>query len=233
MSVKSIPAAVFHNAQTRPDKPAYYAKIDGTWTPTSFATYAGEVRSAAKSLSALGLRKGETITILGFNRPEWIIADVAAMCIGSVAAGIYTTNSPAECKYIMEHAQTPVIFLEDAGQWAKIREVRGELPDLRTVVMMKGADPIDDEGVLSWEEFMALGENVDDSVVSDAIAALQPGDLATLIYTSGTTGPPKGVMLSVDNLYFTASRAVKLYRLSDSDTGISYLPLSHIAEQTF
>ncbi len=233
MSVKSIPAAVFHNAQTRPDKPAYYAKVDGAWKPTSFATYAGEVRSAAKSLSALGLRKGETITILGFNRPEWIIADVAAMCIGSVAAGIYTTNSPAECKYIMGHAETPIIFLEDEGQWAKIRAIRSELPALRTVVMMKGADPIDDAGVLSWEEFIAAGEGVDDAVVADAIAALQPGDLATLIYTSGTTGPPKGVMLSVDNLHFTASRAVKLFGLNDTDSGISYLPLSHIAEQIF
>jgi long-chain acyl-CoA synthetase len=233
MSVKSIPAAIFHNAQTRPDKPAYYAKVNGSWEPTSFARYAGEVRSAAKSLHALGLQKGQTITILGFNRPEWIIADVAAMCIGSVAAGIYTTNSPAECRYIMEHAETPVIFLENAGQWAKVREVRDQLPALRTVVMMKGADPIDDPNVLSWDEFMALGEDVDDSVVSDAIAALQPDDLATLIYTSGTTGPPKGVMLSVDNLYFTASRAIKLFGLNDTDSGISYLPLSHIAEQTF
>lgn len=233
MSAKSIPAAIFHNAQTRPDRPAYFVKQAGAWQSTSFATYAGEVRSAAKSLHALGISKGQTVNILGFNRPEWIIADVAAMCLGAVAAGIYTTNSPAECKYIISHSESPVIFLEDVEQWEKVNAVRDDLPDLNRVVMMKGADPIDDDLVLSWEEFMALGEDVEDSVVSDAIAALQPGDLATLIYTSGTTGPPKGVMLSVDNLYFTASRAVKLFDLNDSDLGISYLPLSHIAEQTF
>ena len=115
MSAKSIPAAIFHNAQTRPDKPAYFVKQAGAWQPTSFATYAGEVRSAAKSLHALGISKGQTVNILGFNRPEWIIADVAAMCLGAVAAGIYTTNSPAECKYIISHSESPVLFLEDVG----------------------------------------------------------------------------------------------------------------------
>ena len=233
MGFETIPHKVLKHGVDRAASPAYFERIDGTWAPTTWATYAQQVRSAAKSLIALGLQPGAAVTILGFNRPEWVILDVAAMAIGAVPAGIYTTNSPAECKYIINHSESPVILLEDEGQWAKIHEVKTELPALRHVVMMRGAPAIDDPLVMSWDEFMAKGADVPDDALTARLDSLEPDQLATLIYTSGTTGPPKAVMLSHDNLAWTAAGGVGAFGMNEQEKGLSYLPLSHIAEQMF
>lgn len=104
---------------------------------------------------------------------------------------------------------------------------------LEHVVMMKKAPPIDDEMVLSWDEFMAKAEEVPDSLIDERLGSLEMEQLATLIYTSGTTGPPKGVMLSHKNLARTAEKSISLIDMNADDTVVSYLPLSHIAEQMF
>ena len=154
------------------------------------------------------------------------------MAAGGVPAGIYTTNSPAECKYILGHSEAPIVLLEDADQWAKIEEIRSELPTLKHVVMMKGVE-IDDPMAMTWDEFMAKGSDVADSDLQSRLDSLEMDQLATMIYTSGTTGPPKAVMLSHDNLAWTAAQTVQMFSVTSADTTLSYLPLSHIAEQTF
>ncbi|MCP3973562.1 MAG: AMP-binding protein [bacterium] len=232
MAAETIPHKVLLNGQRSPGSPAYHVREDGTWKATSWGTYSEEVRTAAKALIALGLDVGQPVAILGFNRPEWVIFDVAAMAIGGVPAGIYTTNSPAECQYIIGHSEAPVVLLENEEQWLKINEVRAELPNLRHVVMMKGTE-IDDELVMSWDEFMAKGADATDDDLQSRLDSLEMDQLATLIYTSGTTGPPKGVMLSHDNLAWTAGQVVQMFSVVSSDTTVSYLPLSHIAEQIF
>src|SRR5262249_3989657 len=141
--------------------------------------------------------------------------------------------SPAEMQYIIAHAEASVVLLEDAGQWRKIEQERSRLPRLRHVVMMRATPPIDDPLVVGWDAFRARGEAVDDATFEQRLAALAPDQLATLIYTSGTTGPPKGVMLSHQNLSWTAQAAIDIFQARPSDALLSYLPLSHIAEQMF
>ncbi len=233
MPVETIASRVLHNGDFHGDEPAYYEKIDDAWVATTWRGYASEVIAVARSLLALGVLPGDTVNILGFNRPEWVIFDVGAMAAGAVPAGIYATNSPEECGYIIGHSRAPVVLVENEEQWAKVDEMRGKLPDLRHVVTMRPAGPIDDPLVMSWDEFLARGAEVEPSRVEERLAALHPNDAATLIYTSGTTGPPKGVMLSHDNLAWTASQAVHLFEIDASDFNVSYLPLSHIAEQVF
>jgi len=99
--------------------------------------------------------------------------------------------------------------------------------------MMRGAATIDAPLVLSWEEFLAKAEDVPDEEIDQRLASLQPDQLATLIYTSGTTGPPKGVMLSHNNLLWTAQAGQAMVETGPEDSSLSYLPLSHIAEQMF
>jgi len=228
----TVPHRLFQTAARTPDAAAYYVKSGGAWNPTSYAAYAAEIRAAARALVALGVPEGGTVSILGFNRPEWIVFDVAAMTIGAAPAGIYTTNSPDEVKYIIGHAESPVVLLENAMQWEKVKKVRGDLPNLKHVVMMKGAS-IDDPMVLTWEAFLARGAESTDAEVDRRLAALELNGLATLIYTSGTTGPPKAVMLSHQNLAWTAKTAIDMVGYQATDCSLSYLPLSHIAEQMF
>ena len=233
MAIDSIPARLFEQAAARPQAPAYHVRVSGTWEATSWADYAAAVRAAGKSLMALGLESGQTTCILGFNRPEWVITDLATMAVGSAPAGVYTTCSPEEVAYIVGHTEAPVVLVENHHQLEKVQEQWANLPALRTVVLMDGSPAVDDERVLTWSEFLARGEGVDDAAFQGRMDALEEDALATLIYTSGTTGPPKGVMLSHKNLAWTATTAVDIVSSHSGDASLSYLPLSHIAEQIF
>ncbi len=234
MRFDTIPHRLLTQAARRPSAPAYHVRVGGHWVATSYRRYAEEVRTVARALIGLGVPAGGTVCLLGFNRPEWAIVDLAAMMIGGVPAGIYTTCSADEVQYIVHHAEASVVLVEDAAQLAKLEARRASLPHLRHVVLMRGATaPAGTSlAVLSWDQLVAAAEPVGDDAVTARLEALAAGDLATLIYTSGTTGPPKGVMLSHGNLAWTAQLLVTIGAGAEDDVSLSYLPLSHIAEQT-
>lgn len=232
MTADTILHRLHENKRVRPNAPAYYLKTGDHWVPTSWREYTDQVRQAAKALVALGVEPGGAVAILGFNRPEWVIMDLAGMLVGGSATGIYTTNSPNEVKYITEHCEASVLLLEDESQWEKVAQIWDDIETLKHVVMYRGVT-IDDDRVLSWEQFLAKGDGIEDSVIDERLNNLKPEDLCTLIYTSGTTGPPKGVMLSHHNLAWTAKVGKEMFELTPEDSSLSYLPLSHIAEQIF
>jgi long-chain acyl-CoA synthetase len=128
-----------------------------------------------------------------------------------------------------------VVLVENKAQWEKILAKLSELPLLKHVILMKGAEKVEHPLVLTWEQFMAKADATPEKEVHDRIAKLEPKGLATFIYTSGTTGPPKGVMLSHENLAWTANLAIHdiVGGAGPEDCSVSYLPLSHIAEQMF
>ncbi|MGB8328820.1 MAG: long-chain fatty acid--CoA ligase [Polyangiales bacterium] len=233
MAADTIPHRLLQRAKKSPNDPAYYVREGGGWKSTNWGTYSDQVTRAGRALIALGFEVGDTACILGFNRPEWAIMDLAAMGAGGAPAGIYTTCSAIEVRYIVAHAEAPIILVENEEQWRKVKAERANMPRLKHVVTMKGAPAIADDMVMSWEEFMAKGDGVEEKEYLDRVASLNPNALATLIYTSGTTGPPKGVMLSNHNLAWTASCAIEITEPTSADCSLSYLPLSHIAEQMF
>ena len=232
MTVDTVLHRLHENGRKRANAPAYYVKATDHWVPTTWQEYLAEVRQAGTALIALGYEPGQGVCILGFNRPEWSIFNLAGMLAGGHASGIYTSNSPSEVQYIVHHSEAPFILAENEDQWQKINQVRNDLPGLKNVILMKGA-AVDDPIVFSWEAFLAQGDGVPDDALDRRMNDLRPEKLAQLIYTSGTTGPPKGVMLSHNNLVWTSQMATKLLGLTASDSVISYLPLSHIAEQMF
>src|SRR4051812_42088889 len=192
----TITHRLLRQATTRPSAIAYQAKVDGHWQPTTWKTYVDQVRTAARALITLGFPTGGKVAILGFNRPEWVILDQAAMMAGGAAAGIYTTCSPDEVQYIVHHSEAHVILVEDAAQLAKVTARRAQLPLLRWIVMMRGPAVAAGDDVLAWDAFHARAEATPEAALDARLDAIELADLATLIYTSGTTGPPKGVMLS-------------------------------------
>jgi long-chain acyl-CoA synthetase len=178
----------------------------------------------------LGFARGGKVAILGFNRPEWVILDQAAMMAGGAPAGIYTTCSPDEVQYIVHHSEALLVLVENEHQLAKVKAKRADLPLCKWIVMMRGATATG-EDVLTWDDFLAKAAGTTDAALDRRIDAIEQADLATLIYTSGTTGPPKGVMLSHENLAWTARALLDVGGKADEETSLSYLPLSHIAEQ--
>ena len=245
MQLIPIPRQLFDRAREHPQQSAYCVYSHNGWRHTSWSEYSDQVKQVAYALLALSLEPQQSVCILGYNRPEWILFDVACMVVGGVPAGIYTTSSPEEVGYIVRHSEAPVILVEDLLQWQKVNLIRETLPQLKHIILMEGAldgDSKDsalvfaaqsDPNTLIWEELLSLSEGVNDESLNARLTSIKGSDPATYIYTSGTTGPPKAVILTHDNLSWTARAAREMVGLSHNDRTLSYLPLSHIAEQMF
>jgi len=213
------------------ERAALARKRGGAWQRSTWSEYRDAVRQAAASLVALGVEPGRGVVILAANRPEWYVAHLASMSAGACPAGLYTNSTPDQCRFITEHAEAAVAFVENADALARLEGAGGRPPGLGTVVLMDGATR--DASVLGWDDFLAKGAACEGAAgrVESRIAAARASDTATLIYTSGTTGTPKGVMLTQGNLSFISAKAKELLPIRADDRLISYLPLSHIAEQ--
>src|SRR3954464_3432124 len=144
-----IPGRLLRQAIDRPSHVAYQAKVNGRWQPTTWRGFADQVRAAARALITLGFPRGGRVAILGFNRPEWVILNHAAMMAGGASAGIYTTCSAEEVQYIVHHSEALVVLVENADQLAKVQAKRSETPLCKHIVMMRGATATGPD-VLSW-----------------------------------------------------------------------------------
>ncbi|XP_071167189.1 long-chain-fatty-acid--CoA ligase ACSBG2-like isoform X3 [Mytilus edulis] len=224
---------VFKKTSERaPNHLALAVKRDSIWKKWTYKQYYADVCAAAKSFIKLGLEAYHGVGILGFNSPEWLISDLGCIFAGGFATGIYATNTPEAVEYVAKHSEANVLVVENNQQLQKILKVWPNLPCLRAVVQYTGEVAERKDNVYSWEEFMKVGKDVTDQQLQERINLARPNKCCTLIYTSGTTGDPKGVMLSHDNMVWTASAFAKAFGLRyEEEVIISYLPLSHVAAQ--
>lgn len=231
---KTIVDSFNRNADTYPDQPAIHWK-DGEWDSFTWAEYRQRVHQAAAGLQALGVGKGEFVAIMAGNRPEHVVADFATVHAGATPVTIYSTLAASQIQYIAENCNATVAILEDLDFMKRWEEIRSELPNLRYVVLMSGAENYDTaDWVLSWDELLTRGSsrlNEDPDAVTRSVSNISPDDLATLIYTSGTTGTPKGVMISHRNVMWTLESLRRSAELEVGQRMVSYLPLAHIAER--
>ena len=210
-------------------RPALRWKTGGGWRTATWSEFHERVRRTARALVALGVEPGRGVAILGYNRPEWFLADLGAIHAGALPTGIYTTSAREQVRYILEHCEAAVAVVEHAGYLELVEGLRPELPRLSAIVVMEGVATRGD--VWAWDDFERLGDGVEESVLEARLAAQRPEDPATLIYTSGTTGPPKAVMISHRNITWLGEVTREAFALVPEDEFLSYLPLSHIAEQ--
>ena len=231
----SMPARLMAQGKKQGETPAIWSRVGGEWQSLSWAGYAERARAFAGALIARGLPAGTTVAIISNNRVEWLIAALGAMAAGGVPLGVYPTLPADDVAYIVAHARARLVVAEDAEQWGKIADAidRAKLDaGLRGAVI--DASGVDDARTVSFAALLAEGAGRGEEVEA-RIAALEPEALASLIYTSGTTGVPKGVMITHENLRWTtdAARGALGFDPGPGDGMVSYLPLSHIAEQMF
>jgi len=202
------------------DRPAVRAKRGDEWVDTSFAEVGTIVSETARGLIDLGLEPGDRVALLCTTRPEWSYLDYAISSAGGVVVPVYPTNSPEECAWVAGNSEARMVVCEDAGQAAKIAQVRGELPALEQVIVIES----------ELDDLRARGRSRDPQEVLDRARAVRPEDPYTFIYTSGTTGPPKGCVLSHGN-YRAVMDSVEaqgiLGESSDDEVVYLYLPLAH------
>lgn len=229
-TIKSLADGVLKKAKCTPDRIVYHQKKNGEWVHYTWEAYGIMVRQVASGLIKLGVERLENICILANTRLEWVVAKVGALAAGAVAAGIYQTCSAKEVAYIINHAEARVVFVESVAQYNKIKAERESLPLLKHIILFEGAVP-EDESVIPWEDFLKSGTAEGEAEAERRISLTLPSELSTLIYTSGTTGPPKAVMLSHGNVLWTGHTLAKVIPFQPGDRLVSFLPLSHVAEQ--
>jgi long-chain acyl-CoA synthetase len=199
---------------------------DGRWQELSYGDFGTAVREIARGVVALGIEPGDRVSILSSTRPEWTLADLGSLCAGAVVAPIYDTNSPDECRYVLEHAGSRLVFCENQAQAAKVDAVRDRCPDLEHVVMLDGTAP----AAMPLSQLRTRGGDVPVAAIDELGGRMRPADPATIVYTSGTTGPPKGCVTTHENLM----RTVEMYEdrlgfaTTDEDIVVfMFLPLAH------
>lgn len=237
-SVRTLPQALVAIASNQPDRVAMRMKDFGIWHDITWARYAQKVRFVALGLHALGVTRGDHVSIIGENKPEWLFSALGVMSLGATFVGVYTTNPTAECEYVVGHSESVAYLCEDEEQCDKALAFRERTPSLKKIVVwdMEGLRHFKDEMVMSFDDLLAAGEK---------LGALQPGlyesileqgtedEVASIIYTSGTTGPPKGAMITHRNYKWIAQNSESATRLTVKDETISFLPLNHVYEQIF
>src|SRR4051795_842042 len=240
--LRNVPDGLLRHATERGDEIALRT-IDGeTWT---WRDYLERAARFAGGLRRLGVNPGDRIVLMLHNRLEFHVADVGALLAGATPISIYNSSAPDQIAYLAGHCGAVVAVTEDGDFAERVLAAAGDVPTLRTVVVVGDAPP----GAMSFDELagggpgggrggggalsfaeLAAGEPVD---VEEAVAAIEPTALLTVIYTSGTTGPPKGVMLDHTNVlaaykglvHFMGDQNPREQRL------VSYLPMAHIAER--
>jgi long-chain acyl-CoA synthetase len=193
------------------------------WIDRTFDEVREIVRPLAFGLVTLGVEKGDRVAILGNTRPEWTYFDFAALSIGATVVPIYQTNSPEECRYVLENSDSKVVVVEDAEQLEKVRQVRAQLPQLEQIVLMTGSA----EDAISMDDLAGKGAGGDDATWKTLYEAVTPEDICTFIYTSGTTGPPKGCIISHGNYRAMLDMVNAVSVIEDEDLSYLYLPLAH------
>ncbi|HKH42671.1 MAG TPA: long-chain fatty acid--CoA ligase [Solirubrobacterales bacterium] len=210
-------------AERHADLPAVtYKDSSGQWLSRTYSEVGDIVRQLALGLIELGIEKGDKVSILANTRPEWTYFDFAALSVGATVVPIYQTNSPDECRYVIENSDAKAVIVEDDEQLGKIDQIRDRVPKLEHVIRMEGSG-----GAISTDELIEAGSSRSDSEWEQRWRSVTPDDICTLIYTSGTTGPPKGCVISHGNYRSMVTMALDESVLERNTTTYLFLPLAH------
>jgi long-chain acyl-CoA synthetase len=226
---QTIAELIPRTAAEHADLVAIRYKRDGAWQDVSYAQLGEIVQELGLGLIDLGLEAGERICILANTRPEWSYADMAATSAGAVVVPIYQTNSPEECLWVISDSGASAIVCENEEQLAKVLEIREQVPNVRTVIVM---DPSDGEaakalGAITLEEVRERGRGRSAEELEARRAAVRLEDPFTFIYTSGTTGPPKGCVLTHGNYSAMIEMLKVAGGIHEQEIVYLYLPLAH------
>ena len=232
----TYPKLLIEKAQRYQDRVAMRENYKGIWQEISWETYLERVSHFSLGLLELGLQTGDHAAILGENCPEWVFADIAIQSLRGVSVGIYPTNSEEQVKYIINHSESRFVVVGDQEQADKVLAIKDALPLLKKIVVidMKGMRHYDDPIIISFRDVEAMGKKAhrqNPHKFETLVAQTEPEDVAFLIYTSGTTGPPKGCMIPHQNHIYNIYGMNDIFRFSDQDSVVSYLPLCHILER--
>ncbi len=231
----TLPKLLERNAREHGAEVALREKHLGIWRSVSWAQYRDRARGFALGLRAIGIQPGEVVAIIGDNRPDWVMAEVAAHAIGGRSLGIYRDSMEDEVEYLLGFTGAAVVFAEDEEQVDKLLNIGDRLPKLRRIVFSEGRGmrKLTDGRLLAADDMIQLGDARDPAEWDAMVAATRADDVAVLCTTSGTTARPKLAQLTSGALV----RHCEAYLAADpkgpQDEYVSVLPLPWIMEQLY
>ncbi|MEZ5791266.1 MAG: long-chain fatty acid--CoA ligase [Nitratireductor sp.] len=224
--------------QLQGKRTAHREKNLGIWEAHGWDDYYERSKWIGLALIRLGLKRGEVISILSEDNKEWLYFDMAAICVGAIPSGVYTTDSASQLAYLVNDSDSRFLIVEMTSNSDKFLEVRDEMPGLAKVIVLdpEGLRDFQDDQVIFLDELYAMGkeEAASDPGRFDAeIDKSRPDDVRMLIYTSGTTGRPKGAMITHSNILFQIASLSQVIPSKSSDEQLCFLPLCHVLERLF
>ena len=229
--VETLSQLFLNTIKSYPKDDLLLSKKEGKYVPISTEEFADRVKCFSLGLRDLGLEAGDKLIVLSENRPEWVISDIANLCLGGITVPIYTSLIPEQIKYIIDDSDAKIVVVSDQSQWQKIEAIKSQLTKVTSYITCLSEAP---EGVLTFAQVLERGRKMDKQnpgLFEKMALEVKPDAIASIIYTSGTTGPPKGVMLTHSNIFSNVKTCSSLLPFKDTDTVLSFLPLSHILER--
>jgi len=232
----TIPRLLRENYRRYPDTVAMREKRYGVWNESTWKEYFEDVKYFALGLLALGFKRGDKVSIIGENKPEWFRAEVAAQALGGIAIGIYTDAGPQELLYLVNHSDSRMVIAHDQEQVDKALQIKDRVPLLEKVIYWnpRGLWNYDEPTLMSYDEVIELGRKYEVEHPGIFEKELEKGkgdDLAVISYTSGTTGLPKGAMVTHRQLIMLAKLGRDLDDWTEKDEYVSFVPPAWITEQ--
>lgn len=217
-------------------KTAHREKDLGIWQAYTWRDYWTRAKWLGLGLRALGLQRGEVVSILSEDRKEWAYADLGIQCVGGIASGVYTTDSASQLEYLLRDSDSRFLFVEDDEQLDKFLEIEDQAPQVLKVIIFEkeGLHDLRHDKCVFIDELYETGrafEAENHGVFEAEIDKARPEDTGLLIYTSGTTGAPKGAMLSQENIIGAMVSGAHALPTLPSDEQLCFLPLCHILER--
>ncbi|MBW2205089.1 MAG: AMP-binding protein [Deltaproteobacteria bacterium] len=213
MTLETVPSIFRKTAEKYGDRVSLRKKEYGLWHDISWNEYYRRAKCVGSALISMGLEKGECVSIIGDNCPEWVIIDLGIQGAGGVAVGVYSTNAWPQVEYVVDQSESKFFFVENEEQLDKWLHFRDKVPGLQKVIVwdLEGLRHFEDPMVMTYDELLETGCEIAEKtpgLFEKRMSEVTPEDLSVLIYTSGTTGPPKGAMLTHRNVTWMARAIV-------------------------
>ena len=234
----TFPKLLAYNAQHYPTEVAMREKEFGIWNEMTWAQYNDSVRLISLGLSAMGVKAGDVIGLMGDNRPEWVQFEIAAHALKAMSLGIYQDSLNGEVAYLINYAQVRIIMAEDEEQVDKLLEITEDCPCVEHIVYHdpRGMRKYDDPRLVSQQDLMARGAELlaaDPTRYQQLVDATNGDDVSILCTTSGTTSNPKMAMLQSAKFLDHCLAYLNADHKFPGDNYVSILPLPWIMEQVY
>lgn len=209
-------------------------KVSGQYVDVNYQEVRDFTENLAMGLASFGVKRDQKIAIIAENRPEWYYSDLAILSLGAVDVPLYPISTSDSIEFMLNNSESVGVILSTKFQLNKVLKIKSKCKNLKFIIIMNNDGPQDEKDVYSFDQTLERGKlykQEHSQHFQTQIELAKEDDICTIIYTSGTTGEPKGVMLTHDNILSNVKSALKVVHVTDEDTFLSFLPLSHIFER--